>query len=115
MRLAYPFHKHHTKLLWTLIALWVATLVTTALLWFFGPPYLPLWMSLVEPAEQLAPKIFIFVVPITTSILTLLTLFFSRKSALDHEEYLATLSLWSGIILLILFLLAVLRIMKVVL
>jgi hypothetical protein len=72
-------------------------------------------MSLVEPAEQLAPKIFIFVIPATTSILYLLTLFFSRRSALEHEEYLATLSLWSGIILLSLFLLVALRIIKVVL
>lgn len=115
MRLAYPFHKHHTRLLWSLTGLWLATGIFSLLLWVFGPPYLPLWMSLVEPAEQLAPKIFIFVVPVTTSILYFLTLFFSRRSALDHEEYLATLSLWSGIILLSLFLLAILRITKVLL
>lgn len=115
MRLAYPFHKHHTRLLWTLTGLWIAGGLISALLWFFGPPYLPLWMSLVEPGEQLAPKMFVAVIPASTTLLYFLTLFFSRRSALDHEEYLATLSLWSGIILLTLFLLAVLRIAKVVL
>lgn len=115
MRLAYPFHKHHSQLLWTLTGLWIATGVSSLLLWIFGPPYIPLWLSLVEPAEQLAPKVLIFIIPIISSILFFLTLLFSRKSALDHEEYLATLSLWSGIILLTLFLVAVLRIMKVLL
>lgn len=115
MRLAYPFHKHHSRLLWILTGLWVVTGLSATLLWIFGPPYIPLWLSLVEPAEQLAPKIFIFIIPIITSFLFFLTLFFSRKSALDHEEYLATLSLWSGIILHALFLLSILRIMKVLL
>jgi hypothetical protein len=115
MRLAYPFHKHHTQLLWTLTGLWIATGITSLLLWIFGPPYIPLWMSVVEPAEQLAPKVAIFIIPIVASFLFFLTLFFARKSALEHEEYLATLSLWSGIILHGLFLLSVLRIMKVLL
>ncbi len=115
MRIASPFHPHHARLLWVLTALWGAVGVFSLSLWFFGPPFLPLWLSLVEPSEQLAPKIAIWVFPAITTPLYFLTLWFSRKNSLEHEEYLATLSLWSGIILLSLFLFAIIRIMKVIL
>lgn len=109
------YHEHHNRVLFSLITLWIILLLFASLLYLFGPPLLPLWYSLVVPEEQLAIREYVFIFPGVGASIVLLSLWFGRKSDLEHEEYLATLSLWGGCVLLFLLLVSLLRIIKVVL
>ncbi len=115
MRTLISFHRHHTRIVAVLLGQAAVIGILSSLLYLFGPNYLPLWYSLVEPSEQLAPRISIFAIPAVAGAITLLTLWYGRRTQLDHEEYLASISLWGGNILLFLLEIALLRIMKVVL
>lgn len=115
MRVSSPFHAHHFRLVLTNLGLAGSIGLCTAVLWFWGPPVLPLWYSLVTPAEQLAPHIMLLSLPALSGGLLLTTFWFGRKSSLEHEQYLATIGWWSGIALQAFLLLALLRIMKIIL
>lgn len=115
MRLGLKFHPDHQRLVWiTLIVFGVITALSL-LLFFFGPPFLPLWYSLAVVEEQLASREWVFSLPLLAFFILLVSLWFGRHTALDHERYVAAISLWSGISLLALLLLALLRIIKVTL
>ncbi len=109
------FHDHHQKLVIVLLVQLGVVALFSGLLYLFGPEYIPLWYSLVESSEQLAPRIAIGVMPGLALGIVILALWYGRRTKLEHEEYLASISLWSGNILLAFLLLALLRIMKVVL
>lgn len=115
MRLASPFHPHHIRLILISGALCGIIGFFSAALWVWGPPQLPLWYSLVTPAEQLAPKHFLAALPGLSAVTLLITLWFGRKTQLEHEQYLALLSLWTGIFLQAFLLIGLVRIMKIVL
>lgn len=115
MRSPISFHKHHSQIIAVLFGQTAVIGIFSTLLYLFGPSYVPLWYSLVEPSEQLAPRLYVLTIPALAGAITLLTLWYGRRTQLGHEEYLATLSLWSGNILLFLLIIALLRIMKVIL
>ncbi|MCD8484967.1 hypothetical protein LRY65_04115 [Candidatus Woesebacteria bacterium] len=108
------FHEHHSKLVLVLLAQMGIIAVFTALLYAFGPQYIPLWYSLVESTEQLASREFVAVIPALALAIVVVTLWYGRRTKLEHEEYLAAISLWSGNLLLGFLIIALLRIMKVV-
>lgn len=87
----------------------------SSLFYLYGPPFFPVWYSRTVEAEQLAPKVFIWVFPSVATVILILSLFFGRKTDLEHERYLAKLSLWSGLILFLFLLVAQLRILKIIL
>ena len=109
------FHSYHSRLITALLSILALIFLFSSVLAFFGPPVLPLWYSITLSEEQLAPRIFAFSIPVLASGITVFSLWFGRKTHLEHEHYLATISLWSGACLLTLLLIAVLRIVKVVL
>lgn len=115
MRIPYSIHTSDRKLVIVYFLIWVAVLLMSSLFFLFGPPFLPLWYSQTVEAEQLAPKLFIWVFPGVASVILILSLFFGRKTDLEHERYLARLSLWSGLVLLGFLVLAQLRILKIIL
>jgi len=109
------FHEHHNKLVFGLLFQFLVLAILSGLLYFFGPQYIPMWYSLVEPTEQLAQREFIAVIPGLAAAITLISLWYGRRTKLEHEEYLAGIALWSGNILLGFLGIALLRIMKVIL
>lgn len=114
-RFRYSIHHEDQRLVFLFFALWVISLLLSALFFLFGPSYLPLWYSLPLPAEQLAPKIYVWVFPGLSAVITLLSLWQGRRTDLDHERYLARLSLLSGLALMVCLLIAQIRIMKIIL
>lgn len=90
-------------------------LLLSSLFFLYGPPFVPLWYSQPVAAEQIAPKVFIWVFPVLASVVLVLSLFFGRKTELEHDRYLARLSLWSGLVLFLFLLIAQIRILKIIL
>lgn len=115
MRSPLSFHRHHSRIVVVLLGQTAVIGILSVLLYLFGPNYVPLWYSLVEPGEQLAPRLHVLAIPALAGVIMLLTLWYGRRTQLDHEEYLASISLWVGNILLFLLEIALLRIMKVIL
>jgi hypothetical protein len=105
------FPLHWNKRHWWLIALLlglsgtITALVGALFLW--GPPMMPLWYSLIVAADELATKQWLWVPIAVTWGMSLLTLWFSRSTALEHEDYIAVLSLYSGVVSQLLLLLAI--------
>ena len=114
-RFHFSIHHQDQRLVFLFFAIWVISLLVSALLYLFGPPFIPLWYSLPLPAEQLAPKIFVWVFPGLSAVAMILSLWQGRRADLEHERYLARLSLLSGLVLLIFLLIAQLRITKIIL
>lgn len=108
------YHEHHSRLVVILVVLWFVITGLAFLLYFFGPPFLPLWYTLVEPAEQLAPNLFILTIPLLALAILVVSMWYGRRSDLDHEDFLAANALWSGSALLVLLLIALIRIIKII-
>ena len=115
MRWRYSIHHQDQKLVFLFFALWVATLLLSALVFMFGPPLIPLWYSLPLLREQLASSEYVWVFPAVSATITLVSLWQGRRSDLEHERYLARLSLISGLALMVILLIAQLRIIKIIL
>ena len=111
----YSIHHEDQRLVFMFFALWVVSLLLSALFYLYGPPFVPLWYSLTVTTEQLAPKAYIWVFPAISAVVTVLSLWQGRRSQLEHERYLARLSLLSGLVLMVLLLIAQLRILKIIL
>lgn len=115
MRWLPKFHQQNIRLVLFILglsgAIWLGGLVVA----FFGPPFVPLWYSLTVSEEQLAPRLWTLAIPGLSGAIALVSLWFGRHTALEHESYVATISLWSGAGLLSFLLLAFLRIIWVVL
>ncbi len=109
------YHPGQQWLVSTILVLTGSISLLAILLFIWGPPLLPLWYSLTVSEEQLVPKIWVISVPALALAITAATLWFGRHTALDHEKYVAALSLGSGLALLTMLLIAFLRIAKVVL
>lgn len=115
-RLSLPrYDATHLRLLMITLGIWMVTAVVSGLLFWFGPPHLPLWSSLTQPDEQLAPSWGIVSIPLLSTFFLIVGLWYGRKTDLDHENYLAGLNWWAICLLQGLLLLALLRIAKVVL
>lgn len=114
-RLLPSFYSHHTRWFLLLWGLWGTLTTLSAGLYSFGPPLVPLWYSLVVPAEQLAPSIWLGTLPALGLGIAIITTWHSRRTSLEHSEFLSRVSLWSGIILLGFLLVALARVMKVIL
>lgn len=115
MKIKFKLHQDDRRLVFVFFAVWVLILTLTALMYIFGPPYLPLWYSLTVPQEQLASKAFVWIFPGLSTLIMLIGLWSGRRTDLEHERYLARLSLICGLVLMFLLLLAQLRILKIVL
>lgn len=115
MRWRYSIHHQDQKLVFLFFALWTTTLLLSALVFLFGPPLVPLWYSLPLAREQLAASEYVWVFPGLSAVITLMSLWQGRKSDLEHERYLARLSLISGLALMVFLLLAQIRILKIIL
>jgi hypothetical protein len=114
-RFRFAIHSEDRKLVIIFFLLWVVVLLMSSLFFLYGPPFFPVWYSRTVEAEQLAPKVFIWVFPSVATVILVLSLLFGRKTDLEQERYLAKLSLWSGLILFAFLLIAQLRILKIIL
>ena len=109
MKFSLALHREHHTLASIILGFTGATTLLAGAIFFLGPPLLPLWYSLVEPAEQLAPRLWVIAAPAVAWAMALVFWILGRKTELDHERYLALLALWSGIILQALLLFALIR------
>lgn len=109
------FYGHHARWFALLWGMWVLLTALSAGLYFFGPPLVPLWYSLVVPSEQLAPSLWLASFPALSGSIALIATWHSRRTALEHSEFLARVSIWGGIMILGFLLVALIRIMKVIL
>lgn len=115
MRLFPKFHPQHTSLVLAILALLAILTVMGVIIALFGPPFLPLWYSLTVSEEQLAPRLWVLSIPGLALAIAAGSLWFGRHTQLEHEAYVASISLWSGGALLFFLGLAFLRIIWVVL
>lgn len=116
MALALPkYSSQHRLYLLLSVGLWIAVGVCSALLFWLGPANIPVWYSLVQPEEQLAPSWAVASLPILSTVFLFFGFLFGRKTDLEHELYLASVNWWSQVLLQSLLLLSVIRILKVVL
>lgn len=115
MRWHYSLHQHDRRITFMFFVLWVMTLLLSSLFYIYGPLYLPLWYSLTIASDQLAPRYYIWVFPLINTIILMFSLWYGRHTDLDHERYIARLSLLTGLVLMILLLIAQLRIIKIIL
>lgn len=97
------------------VLLWAVICVLCALLFWIGPTTLPLWYSLTQFSEQLAPSWAIVSLAGLSTFIVMVGFAFGRTTDLDHEAYLANINWWSVVMLQGLLLLALVRIIKVVL
>jgi hypothetical protein len=97
------------------ILFWAVICVLSAVLFWIGPTTLPLWYSLTQFSEQLAPSWAIASVAGLSTFFVIIGFIFGRTTDLDHEAYLANINWWSVVMLQGLLLMALLRIIKVVL
>lgn len=109
MKLSLALHREHHTLASLILGLTGATTLLSGAIFFLGPPLLPLWYSLVEPADQLAPRFWVVTAPATAWAMAFVFWVLGRKTELDHERYLALLALWSGVILQALLFFALIR------
>lgn len=109
------YHAHHQQFLSLVVILWGLTLIITALLYWLGPPLLPLWYSLVIPEEQLAAHEWVWSIEVMSTALLLFAFWFGRRTSLEHDDYLTLLTMGSALALQSLLLVALLRIVGVVL
>ncbi len=115
MSLLPKFHSQNQLQVWLALGLTALLIAIGGMIAFFGPPTLPLWYSLTVSEEQLAPRWWILVIPGLAVLITAISLWFGRHTDLEHESYVAAISIWSGLILLSLLSLATFRILWVVL
>lgn len=114
-RLVPTFYAHLTRWLILNWILWLTIASLAAGMILFGPPLVPLWYSLVVPAEQVSESLWLLVIPATATLIALITTWQSRKTKLEHNEFLARISIWSGILIQTGLLVALARIAKVTL
>lgn len=115
MRFLLRFHSGHNQLVVITLSLSIVISLISIALFFFGPPQIPLWYTLTLPQEQLASREWSLAVAGLAWLIALSSLWFGRQTKLEHERYVAGLSLWSGISLLGLLFVALARILKVIL
>lgn len=115
MRWRFKLHQADHRLVFLFFLLWVFALVLSALFYLYGPPVIPLWYSLNILEQRLAPSYYIWVFPAMSTVILLISLFNGRRTNLEHERYLARLSLLTGLALQFLILIAQLRIIKIIL
>jgi hypothetical protein len=115
MRWRYSIHQEDQRIIFLFFVLWVTSLLISGLFFIFGPPFIPLWYTVPLAAEQLADRMFIWVFPALSFVILILSLWQGRRTNMEHERYLARLSLISGLILMVFLLVAELRILKIIL
>lgn len=115
MARGFSFHPADTRLVTSVVFLWLGVSTLSGLLAVFGPPLLPLWYSLPIAADQLAPREYALSLAGVSTAILLFALLCGRKTTLEHESYLAHLGLWTGVLLLGILGIATLRIIFLVL
>lgn len=115
-RFRFPsYDSTHSRLFLVSVFFWIAIIVVSCLIYFYGPLNVPLWYSLVQSEEQLAPNWALSSVVGLSTFFLLTGLWWGRKTDLEHEQYLATMTWWSVMFLQGLLFLSLLRIAKVIL
>lgn len=115
MRSPVRFHAHHAPLIIVVTVLWGVVLGMCGIFLALQIPQLPLWYSLVEPAEQLAELPWLAAPALLATGILFTSLLYARRTDIEHEEYLAKLSLWGGVVLLSFLVLSLLRLTKILL
>jgi hypothetical protein len=83
------------------------------ILYFRLPPVVPLFYSLAEPNDYLAPKEWLGVIPALSFLITFFHLILIRM-LYHHEKIIPTMFAWATVIIQFLFLLAFVRIISIV-
>lgn len=91
----------------------LSVLLTVLVAYFRIQPEIPLFYSLARPAEQMAPKIWIFFFPLILAVLTLFHLALIYRY-LDYEKLLLQLFAWTTLVMNILLALALVRVLVIV-
>lgn len=115
MKWKFSIHQQDRRLVFIFFVLWVVSLLLSSLFYLYGPPFIPLWYSLAVETDQIAPKIFIWVFPVISALILIVSLWNGRCTTMEHERYIARLSLLSGLVLMALLLISQFRILKIVL
>lgn len=105
----------HNRLMGISTALWFSVCALSGLLYWIGPTTLPLWYSLTQFTDQLAPSWAVVSFAALSTWILVIGFLYGRVTDLEHENYLAHLNWWAVCFLQGMLLLALLRIMKVIL
>lgn len=108
------YDSSHSRLFLVSMAFWIGIILLSILLFLYGPTTIPLWYSLVQPEEQLAPNWALGTIVGLSTFFLFTGLWWGRKTDLEHEQYLATMTWWSVMFLQGLLLLSLIRIVKVI-